>query len=119
MGDHLVLCVDRLSMPRTLDTTQGDEKSTSFGNFTYNVGSSVSPSSQMNSSIVDERVYINDGDEEEPLIQTVECRICQEEDDVKNLEAPCACSGSLKVYFFKFFHLAYLNSLWLHWHAVA
>ncbi|KAM0936419.1 putative E3 ubiquitin-protein ligase MARCH [Dioscorea sansibarensis] len=96
MGDHLVLCVDRLSMPRTLDTTQGDEKSTSFGNFTYNVGSSVSPSSQMNSSIVDERVYINDGDEEEPLIQTVECRICQEEDDVKNLEAPCACSGSLK-----------------------
>ncbi|KAH7683982.1 Protein involved in mRNA turnover and stability protein [Dioscorea alata] len=96
MGDHLVLCVDRPSTPRTIDTTQGDEKSTSFGDSTYNVGSSVSPSSQMNSSIVEERVYINDGDEEEPLIQTVECRICQEEDDIKNLEAPCACSGSLK-----------------------
>ncbi|XP_024542948.1 uncharacterized protein LOC9635593 isoform X1 [Selaginella moellendorffii] len=27
---------------------------------------------------------------------TVECRICQEEDDVGNLEAPCACSGSVK-----------------------
>lgn len=25
-----------------------------------------------------------------------ECRICQEEDDVLNLEAPCACAGSLK-----------------------
>ncbi|KAH7442686.1 hypothetical protein KP509_03G099300 [Ceratopteris richardii] len=25
-----------------------------------------------------------------------ECRICQEEDDVANLESPCACSGSLK-----------------------
>ncbi|GBG69408.1 hypothetical protein CBR_g4103 [Chara braunii] len=25
-----------------------------------------------------------------------ECRICQEEDDVKNLETPCACSGSVK-----------------------
>lgn len=114
MGDHLVLCVDRvdrLSTPRTIDTTQGDEKSTSFGDSTYNVGSSVSPSSQMNSSIVEERVYINDGDEEEPLIQTVECRICQEEDDIKNLEAPCACSGSLKVYFFKIFNLACLNSL--------
>lgn len=37
-----------------------------------------------------------DGDEEEPLIQMVECRICQEEDSVSNLETPCACSGSLK-----------------------
>eukprot|EP01018_Ginkgo_biloba_P037600 Gb_12336 [translate_table: standard] len=26
----------------------------------------------------------------------VECRICQEEDDDTNMEAPCACSGSLK-----------------------
>eukprot|EP00250_Pteridium_aquilinum_P016310 c23043_g1_i1 orf=438-1616(-) len=25
-----------------------------------------------------------------------ECRICQEEDDIANLESPCACSGSLK-----------------------
>lgn len=25
-----------------------------------------------------------------------ECRICQEEDEVGNLESPCACSGSLK-----------------------
>ncbi|GJP61899.1 hypothetical protein CLOP_g19018 [Closterium sp. NIES-67] len=25
-----------------------------------------------------------------------ECRICQEEDDVANLDVPCACSGSLK-----------------------
>nr|XP_043636186.1 uncharacterized protein LOC122607304 isoform X2 [Erigeron canadensis] len=31
-----------------------------------------------------------------PLIQSVECRICQEEDSVKNCEIPCACSGSLK-----------------------
>ncbi|RRT68033.1 hypothetical protein B296_00022015, partial [Ensete ventricosum] len=37
------------------------------------------------------------GEEVEPLIQMVVCRICQEEDHIKNLEAPCACSGSLKV----------------------
>ncbi|BAF09133.1 uncharacterized protein [Oryza sativa Japonica Group] len=30
------------------------------------------------------------------LIGMVECRICQEEDLAKNLESPCACSGSLK-----------------------
>ncbi|OMO82444.1 hypothetical protein COLO4_23021 [Corchorus olitorius] len=34
--------------------------------------------------------------EEESLIQAVECRICQEEDSIQNLETPCACSGSLK-----------------------
>lgn len=38
-------------------------------------------------------------DEGAPLISMAECRICQEEDSLANLEAPCACSGSLKVYF--------------------
>lgn len=37
-------------------------------------------------------------EEEEPLIQTAECRICQDEDSISNLESPCACCGSLKVY---------------------
>lgn len=27
----------------------------------------------------------------------IECRICQEEDDLSNLETPCACSGTVKV----------------------
>ncbi|XP_078444296.1 uncharacterized protein LOC144713564 [Wolffia australiana] len=35
-------------------------------------------------------------EEEESLLQTVECRICQEEDGIKNLDSPCACRGSLK-----------------------
>ncbi|KAL3678605.1 hypothetical protein R1sor_021561 [Riccia sorocarpa] len=28
--------------------------------------------------------------------EMAECRICQEEDEVENLETPCACSGSVK-----------------------
>lgn len=28
-----------------------------------------------------------------------ECRICQEEDEEKDMEAPCACNGTLKVSF--------------------
>lgn len=43
------------------------------------------------------QVAVVTAEEEEPLIQVVECRICQEEDHIKNLETPCACSGSLKV----------------------
>ncbi|KAL2340767.1 hypothetical protein Fmac_008707 [Flemingia macrophylla] len=35
-------------------------------------------------------------DDEEDLIQMVECRICQEEDTLQNLDTPCACTGSLK-----------------------
>ncbi|KAK6146354.1 hypothetical protein DH2020_020223 [Rehmannia glutinosa] len=31
-----------------------------------------------------------------------ECRICQEEDDEKDMEAPCACNGTLKVQAFVF-----------------
>lgn len=36
------------------------------------------------------------GNEEEE-IEKKACRICHEDDFVKNLEAPCACNGSLKV----------------------
>ncbi|GAA0165314.1 ubiquitin-protein ligase [Lithospermum erythrorhizon] len=35
-------------------------------------------------------------DEGAPLIGMAECRICQEEDSIQNLESPCVCSGSLK-----------------------
>ncbi|XP_048328607.1 uncharacterized protein LOC107415522 isoform X2 [Ziziphus jujuba] len=28
--------------------------------------------------------------------EVVECRICQDEDSMSNMEAPCACSGSLR-----------------------
>ncbi|KAL8458493.1 hypothetical protein ACS0TY_036132 [Phlomoides rotata] len=48
----------------------------------------------------DDTVVVAVADEEEnenaPLIGMCECRICQEEDSVNNLESPCACSGSLK-----------------------
>ncbi|XP_060196802.1 uncharacterized protein LOC132626087 isoform X2 [Lycium barbarum] len=37
-----------------------------------------------------------EGNEEVPLIRGGECRICQDEDTLNNLESPCACSGSLK-----------------------
>ncbi|PKA56770.1 E3 ubiquitin-protein ligase MARCH6 [Apostasia shenzhenica] len=78
MGDHLVLNVGRLmashaletvpSMPQPLEEGSGKDKH-------------------------QEELVAN---EEAPLIQLAECRICQEEDSVNNLEIPCACSGSLK-----------------------
>ncbi|KAH9295793.1 hypothetical protein KI387_039381 [Taxus chinensis] len=105
MGDHLVLYVDRLITPSTFEACN----------------ESVSPSSSL-SSVKDEVVSLQDeSDEARPLIPggssshlghevrgggseggddgvklNAECRICQEEDEEKNMEAPCACSGSLK-----------------------
>ncbi|KAK4762343.1 hypothetical protein SAY86_008111 [Trapa natans] len=40
--------------------------------------------------------FVGGATEEQPLIQMGECRICQDEDTIQNLESPCACSGSLK-----------------------
>ncbi|XP_042418930.1 uncharacterized protein LOC122007187 [Zingiber officinale] len=85
MGDHVMLHVDRLIAPETTETVAREEDST--------------PSSESGAVSGEEKEgkeNIKVSEEEEPLIQTVDCRICQEEDHLKNLEAPCACSGSLK-----------------------
>ncbi|KAL7161373.1 hypothetical protein ACSBR2_041934 [Camellia fascicularis] len=91
MGDHMVLCVDHLLKPESLHSLQGDEVSGSSGegSCSHTIDSSTS---------IDIKDVVEHGgdDEQEPLIQVVECRICQEEDSIQNMEFPCACSGSLK-----------------------
>ncbi|CAN4088461.1 unnamed protein product [Withania somnifera] len=82
MGEHLALCVDRLITPESLHSVQGS--------CSHKVGQSACDTSNKE----DEQPEA--GDEDEPLLQTVECRICQEEDSPKNLEIPCSCNGSLK-----------------------
>ncbi|XP_050203940.1 uncharacterized protein LOC126653979 [Mercurialis annua] len=82
MSDHVVLCVDRLIKPPAEADRKVPEAS---------AAGPSSPTEETNGAVL-----ANDDDEEEPLIQVTECRICQEEDLVTNLETPCACSGSLK-----------------------
>ncbi|PSS07918.1 E3 ubiquitin ligase SUD1 [Actinidia chinensis var. chinensis] len=92
MGDHLVLRVDRLITPKSLQSLEGDEVpgASGEGSCSHTAGPSTSTI-----DIKDMEEH-DDADEQEPLIQMVECRICQEEDSIKNLEVPCACNGSLK-----------------------
>ena len=75
MGDHLDMCVDRLITPESLQSMQGADAP----------GSSVEGSSSQTTEIptcvidvkgVEEHDVL---EEEEPLIQMAECRICQEE----------------------------------------
>ncbi|XVE53235.1 hypothetical protein DITRI_Ditri02bG0187700 [Diplodiscus trichospermus] len=86
MSDHLVLYVDRLVRPVPVQPVESE------------AGSSREISGPSCSAEKKEKEVVRGGqeDEEEPLIQAAECRICQEEDSIKNLETPCACSGSLK-----------------------
>lgn len=90
MSDHVVLYVDRLLRPESVQV-EGDgdgARETSGGGLEEEAG----PSCSAGNDVDDEQVG-----EEEPLLQVGECRICQEEDSINNLETPCACSGSLKV----------------------
>ena len=105
MSDHVVLIVDRLVTPaaavQSVVQEGGEVGGPSSGGGSAvlvpaegNSGSVVS--NDENGKRVEENEGFSDGDEDEPLLQSVECRICQEEDRIKNLETPCACSGSLK-----------------------
>ncbi|XP_009587066.1 uncharacterized protein [Nicotiana tomentosiformis] len=91
MEEHLVLCVDRLITPESLHSLPRSEDAESSGGRSC---SQVVGTSSVIDANDDEHPGV--GGEEEPLLQNVECRICQEEDSVKNLEVPCRCSGSLK-----------------------
>ncbi|KAF8010066.1 hypothetical protein BT93_J0897 [Corymbia citriodora subsp. variegata] len=91
MSDHLVLCVDHFTTPERSESVERADSAKPAGE-----GSSSHPADPATSAVEVEDIQDISTCEEEPLIQTVECRICQEEDSVKNLETPCACSGSLK-----------------------
>ncbi|GAB2297195.1 hypothetical protein Dimus_031308 [Dionaea muscipula] len=84
MGEHLVLYVERLMRPPNNEASPENAIALPIGG-----GEPSSPA-------VEERNEDVGSGDDEPLIQTAECRICQEEDEIKNLEVPCACSGSLK-----------------------
>ncbi|XP_052175064.1 uncharacterized protein LOC127789969 [Diospyros lotus] len=91
MGDDLVLSVDHLITPKSFQSLEASETpgSSKDGSCSH----MADPTTSIEIKDVEEH---GGDDEEEPLIQMVECRICQEEDSVQNLEIPCACRGSLK-----------------------
>lgn len=94
----MVLYVDRLITPQTVETIHTNDRSdVPSGEASHVVHPVLAPSKEGGSNSNKQKEENSTGsEEEEPLIQMVECRICQEEDHVKNLETPCACSGSLK-----------------------
>jgi hypothetical protein len=94
-GDHFTLCVDHLVTPESLPLLEaaGGQRSSEEGSSSQTLPPPPPPAREVDVKEVDKHIV---SEEEELLIQTLECRICQEEDSVKNLEVPCHCSGTLK-----------------------
>ncbi|OMO99497.1 Zinc finger, RING-CH-type [Corchorus capsularis] len=105
MVDDFMVCVDRIIASACFEASSvnnnelGEPSSTTTGNVV-----SVKKTSD------EEKTKEEEGKEgccSKKLKEMVECRICQEEDDLLSLEAPCACNGTLKaleVGKFKFAH---------------
>ncbi|XAR55998.1 Ubiquitin--protein ligase [Bertholletia excelsa] len=89
MGEHLVLNIERLLDPAVEEVEAG----IGADKLPEVCGPSCSTTAM---AVVEKEERSEDSDEEQPLIKMAECRICQEEDTVKNLDIPCACSGSLQ-----------------------
>ncbi|KAI3467346.1 hypothetical protein Pfo_024009 [Paulownia fortunei] len=97
MGEHLVVNVNQLPKSEAVEPSQPVSQAVGCGpngKKPEMVGSSSSRAAEDDKVVV--VVDNEEADEQAPLIGIGECRICQEEDSLNNLESPCACSGSLK-----------------------
>ncbi|RZC08319.1 hypothetical protein D0Y65_015165 [Glycine soja] len=93
MGEHVVLSVlDSLIAPATLQPQHDGDGDA--------LGSLIEGATHVNDvgecDTLEEEEEEEEDKEEEDLIKMVECRICQEDDTLQNLDIPCACSGTLK-----------------------
>ncbi|CAK9186097.1 unnamed protein product [Ilex paraguariensis] len=89
MSDHILLSADRLIKAATMEQMQREafsDKGTSMQRVQY------SSNTEIDDWNLNEFMFSNDEEEEK-----MECRICQEEDFVNKMEAPCGCIGSLKL----------------------
>ncbi|XP_052184139.1 uncharacterized protein LOC127796172 isoform X2 [Diospyros lotus] len=85
MGDHFALLVDRLLTESTLEAAI---ESRNPGKRSAALGTEIT---KIDCSSHD----IDIKDISSPR-KMVECKICQDEDEVSNMETPCCCCGSLK-----------------------
>ncbi|ONI30814.1 hypothetical protein PRUPE_1G274900 [Prunus persica] len=93
MSDHLVLYVDRLLRPMA---AQQPSEPPEVSSVPEPEPEPAGPDPVPDTADPSSSSSAEGAEEEEPLIQTAECRICQDEDSISNLESPCACCGSLK-----------------------
>ncbi|KAF8390026.1 hypothetical protein HHK36_024547 [Tetracentron sinense] len=87
MGDHFVLLVDRLLTESTLEAAIESR----------NRAQQATPSEIEATEAVFSPLKMDISNGLSPR-KMVECRICQDEDEDSNMETPCSCCGSLKLF---------------------
>ncbi|XP_057961307.1 uncharacterized protein LOC131153188 [Malania oleifera] len=85
MGDHFVLLVDRLLTESTLEAAIESRNR-----------SKLAAPSVVSDTVAGDSSHKKDFRNGLYPRKLVECRICQDEDEAANMEAPCSCCGSLK-----------------------
>ncbi|KAI3433183.1 RING-CH-type domain-containing protein [Psidium guajava] len=85
MGDHFVLLVDRLLTESTLGAAIESQN---------RYLEAMEPASDL--KLPENTSHKVDVGNVSSTGKLVECRICQDEDDDRNMETPCSCCGSLK-----------------------
>lgn len=109
MVNEFMVCVDRIIIATTCfgdsSVTNGvGGRETLLTNDAVNVNSTVEiinsrKTHQEKISISTSTCVGGEGSSKGSSSSSVrECRICQEEDEETDMEAPCACNGTLKVY---------------------
>ncbi|KAL6010944.1 hypothetical protein ACLOJK_001387 [Asimina triloba] len=88
MGDHFVLLVDRLLTESTLEAAIQSRKQPQIEQ-----QPAASGGVETENKLSLQKRNFGDG-----LQRMVECRICHDEDEDSNMETPCSCSGSLKLF---------------------
>ncbi|WCJ41243.1 RING/FYVE/PHD zinc finger superfamily protein [Euphorbia peplus] len=79
MVDDFMVCIDRIIASACFDSVHAEKRD--------------------KEKDIESLISVNINEEKEGsscFNEMVECRICQEEDDVFSMEAPCACNGTLK-----------------------
>lgn len=105
MSDHLVVHADQPVKPEEAAIRPGQPVHEATGRGPFG----KQPEMVGSSSSMEAKVVVEEENEEVPLIGVAECRICQEDDSLNNLESPCACSGSLKVNAYTPYHVLTLH----------
>ena len=103
MVDDFMVCVDRIIVASTcFESVHNGERDRNRSN---GVGIGIGATNK-DGNVGESAVSVKGNEEGSSRslkkVEMVECRICQEEDEVLAMEAPCSCNGTLKVITFLF-----------------
>ncbi|KAB5530043.1 hypothetical protein DKX38_020124 [Salix brachista] len=109
MVDDFMVCVDRIIVASTcFESVHNGERDRNRSN---GVGiGATNKDGNVGESVVSVKGNEEGSSRSLKKVEMVECRICQEEDEVLAMEAPCSCNGTLKAVVLCFWDVGFSGS---------